>query len=66
VALFEYFFSHIWNPSVAIAMEAGAQISKIIDICAPIRDAAATGADAGTPQFMAKWPEMAELVRNAQ
>jgi dienelactone hydrolase len=29
-------------------------------MCQPIRDAAASGSDAGTPQFMAKWVEMAD------
>jgi dienelactone hydrolase len=58
VALFEYFPNYIWNLSVAIAMESGAQIGEIVDMCQPIRDAAASGSDAGTPQFMAKWAEM--------
>ena len=60
VALFEYFPNYIWNLSVAIAVESGAELGEIIDMCQPIRDAAAAGADAGTPQFMAKWVEMAD------
>jgi dienelactone hydrolase len=60
VALFEYFPNYIWNLSVAIAMESGARIGEIVDMCQPIRDAAANGADAGTPQFMARWVEMAD------
>lgn len=60
MALFEYFPNYIWNLSVAIAVESGAQLGEIIDMCQPIRDAAASGADAGTPQFMAKWVEMAD------
>jgi dienelactone hydrolase len=60
VALFEYFPNYIWNLSVAIAMESGAQIGEIVDMCQPIRDAAASGSDAGTPQFMAKWAEMGD------
>jgi dienelactone hydrolase len=59
VALFEYFPNYIWNLSVAMALESGAQIGEIIDMCAPIRDAAARG-DAGTPEFMARWVEQAE------
>jgi dienelactone hydrolase len=58
MALFELFPNYIWNLSVAIAMESGAQIGEIIDMCQPIRDAAANGADAGTPQFMAQWAAM--------
>jgi len=60
MALFEYFPNYIWNLSVAIAIESGAQIGEIIDMCQPIREAAASGADAGTPQFMTKWVEMAD------
>lgn len=60
MALFEYFPNYIWNLSVAIAMESGAKVGEIIDMCQPIRDAAANGADAGTPQFMQQWVAMAE------
>lgn len=55
MALFEYFPNYIWNLSVAIAMESGAQLGEIIDMCRPIRDAADSGADAGTPMFMKAW-----------
>jgi dienelactone hydrolase len=60
VALFEYFPNYIWNLSVSIAMESGAQLGEIIDMCKPIKDAAANGADAGTPQFMAQWAAMGD------
>jgi len=60
MALFEYFPNYIWNLSVAIALESGGRIGEIVDMCQPIRDAAASGADAGTPQFMARWVEMAD------
>ncbi|ASK89729.1 alpha/beta hydrolase family protein [Sphingorhabdus sp. SMR4y] len=60
MALFEYFPNYIWNLSVAIAMESGGQIGEIIDMCQPIRDAADSGADAGTPQFMKQWAAMGE------
>lgn len=55
MALFEPFPNYIWNLSVAIAMESGGQIGEIVDMCQPIRDAAANGADAGTPLFMKQW-----------
>lgn len=58
MALFEYFPNYIWNLSVAIAMESGGRIGEIIDMCQPIKDAAASGADAGTAQFMAQWAAM--------
>jgi len=60
MALFEYFPNYIWNLSVAIAMESGGQIGEIVDMCQPIKDAADSGADAGTPQFMKQWVAMAE------
>ncbi len=60
MALFEYFPNYIWNLSVAMALESGAKIGEIVDMCQPIREAAASGADAGTPQFMAQWVAMAD------
>ena len=60
MALFEYFPNYIWNLSVAIAMESGAQLGEIIDMCQPIRDAADGGADAGTPMFMKAWAAMGD------
>ena len=60
MALFEFFPNYIWNLSVAIAMESGGQIGEIVDMCAPIRDAAAGGADVGTPAFMQQWAAMGD------
>lgn len=60
MALFEYFPNYIWNLSVAIALESGGRIGEIVDMCQPIRDAAANGADAGTPMFMKAWVEMGD------
>ncbi|HUD91703.1 alpha/beta hydrolase family protein [Sphingobium sp.] len=60
MALFEYFPNYIWNLSVAIAMESGGQIGEIVDMCQPIRDAAANGGDAGTPMFMRAWAAMGD------
>jgi dienelactone hydrolase len=60
VALFEYFPNYVWNLSVSIALESGAKIGEIIDMCAPIRDAAERGEDAGTGAFLAEWVKMAD------
>lgn len=60
MALFEYFPNYIWNLSVAMALESGGKIGEIVDMCQPIRDATANGADAGTPQFMQQWVAVAE------
>ncbi|WAC59039.1 alpha/beta hydrolase family protein [Brevundimonas sp. SL130] len=60
MALFEYFPNYVWNLSVSIALESGAQIGEIVDMCQPIRDAAAAGEDAGTLRFSEEWVRMAD------
>jgi esterase/lipase len=59
--MFEYFpDNYVWNLSVAIAIESGAQIGEIDEMCRPLRDAAARGEDAGTAEFFASWVAMAD------
>ncbi len=60
MALFEYFPNYVWNLSVAMALESGGRIGEIEDMCRPLREAAARGADAGTGEFMQRWMEVAE------
>jgi dienelactone hydrolase len=60
MALFEYFPNYVWNLSVAMALESGARIGEIEDMCRPLREAAARGEDAGTVEFMQRWVEVAE------
>jgi len=60
MALFSYFPNYVWNLSLAIALESGARIGEIVDMCEPIRDAAERGVDAGTPDFMREWVKMAD------
>ncbi|QNA83179.1 alpha/beta hydrolase [Sphingomonas sp. So64.6b] len=60
MALFQYFPNYVWNLSLAIALESGAQIGEIVDMCQPIRDAANNGTDAGTAEFLAEWVKMAD------
>lgn len=62
MALFEYFSNYVWNLSVAMALESGARIGEVVDMCQPLREAAAAGADAGTPQFMAQWLRVANTL----
>lgn len=62
MALFEYFPNYVWNLSLAIAMESGAQLGEVIDMSAPIRDKAAAGEDAGTLEFMAEWVKKADTL----
>src|SRR5690606_22900502 len=54
--------NYIWNLSVAMALESGGRIGEIVDMCQPLRDAAASGADAGTPRFMAQWVAKADTL----
>lgn len=59
--MFEYFpKNYVWNLSVCIAIESGAQIGEIDEMCRPLRDAAARGEDAGTAEFFASWVAMAD------
>ena len=54
--MFEYFpNNYVWNLAVAIAMESGAQIGEIDEMCRPLRDAATRGEDAGTAEFLRSW-----------
>jgi dienelactone hydrolase len=62
MALFEYFPNYVWNLSVAIALESGGRIGEIIDMCAPIRERAARGEDAGTGEFLQEWVKKAETL----
>jgi dipeptidyl aminopeptidase/acylaminoacyl peptidase len=60
MALFEYFPNYVWNLSLAIALESGGRIGEIVDMCAPIREAAGKGEDVGTEAFLREWVKMAE------
>ena len=59
--MFEYFpKNYVWNLSIDIAIESGAQIGEIDEMCRPLRDAAARGEDAGTAEFFRSWVGMAD------
>ena len=62
MALFEYFPNYVWNLSLSIALESGGQIGDIVDMCAPLREKAAKGEDAGTKEFLAEWVKKAETL----
>jgi dienelactone hydrolase len=62
MALFEPLPNYIWNLSVAIAMESGAQIGEIVDIVAAAKAAAGESADAGTQAFMQAWVAKADTL----
>lgn len=62
MALFEPFPNYIWNLSVAIAMESGAQMGELVDVIAAAKSAAGESADAGTQAFMQAWMGKAETL----
>ena len=62
MALFEPFPNYIWNLSVAIAMESGAQMGEVVDVIAAAKSAAGESADAGTQAFMQAWMAKADTL----
>jgi pimeloyl-ACP methyl ester carboxylesterase len=59
--MFSYFpNNYVWNLSVDIALESGAQIGEIEEMCGPLREAAQRGEDAGTLDFMRSWVRVAD------
>ena len=59
--MFRYFpTNYVWNLSVDLAIEMGARIGEIEEMCAPLTEAAKQGDDAGTKQFMQSWVSMAD------
>jgi len=61
MSMFEYFpGNYVWNLSVDIAIESGAKIGEIDEMCRPLREAAAKGEDVGTGDFLKEWLKMAD------
>lgn len=61
MAMFQYFpNNYVWNLSVDIAIESGARIGEIEDMCRPLLEAAQKGEDAGTDRFLVEWVRMAD------
>ncbi len=58
--MFEYFKNYVWNLSVDIAIESGAKIGEIDEMCRPLREAVDRGDDANTGQFLKHWVAMAD------
>jgi len=58
--MFKYFpTNYVWNLSVDLAIEMGARIGEIEEMCAPLQDAARQPDAAGTQAFRATWAQMA-------
>ncbi len=61
MSMFEYFpGNYVWNLSVDIALESGAKIGEIDEMCRPLLEAARQGTDGGTGAFLAEWIRMAD------
>ncbi|WP_284740442.1 alpha/beta hydrolase family protein [Amycolatopsis sp. RTGN1] len=66
--MFEYFpGNYVWNLGVVAALNSGGLIDEIDRACRPIRETAAQGSDAGTPDFLRAWTALTDqLVTQAE
>jgi dienelactone hydrolase len=66
--MFEYFpGNYVWNLSVVATLNSGGLIDEVDRACRPIKDAAARGEDAGTPDFLRAWTALTDsLVAQAE
>lgn len=59
--MFEYFpGNYVWNLGVVATLNSGGLIDEVDRACQPIREAAARGADAGTPDFLRAWTALTD------
>ncbi|SEB15976.1 S9 family peptidase [Variovorax sp. YR216] len=59
--MFRYFpTNYVWNLSVDLAIEMGARIGEIEEMCAPLQEAAKAPDAAGTRAFRETWQRMAD------
>lgn len=59
--MFRYFpTNYVWNLSVDLALEMGAKIGEIEEMCAPLLEVSKQGDDAGTRLFMESWVAMTD------
>jgi len=59
--MFKYFpTNYVWNLSVDLAIEMGARIGEIEEMCAPLQEAAKAPDAAGTKAFRETWVRMAD------
>lgn len=59
--MFRYFpTNYVWNLSVDLALEMGAKIGEVEEMCAPLQDAARQPDAAGTQAFRETWSKMAD------
>lgn len=54
--MFQYFTTnYVWNVAVNLAMEMGAKIGEIDEMCKPLLEVSQQGDDAGTQAFFQSW-----------
>src|SRR5919202_6642608 len=59
--MFEYFpGNYVWNLSINLAMEMGAKIGEIDEMCRPLVEVSKQGDDAGTQAFLQSWVAMGD------
>jgi hypothetical protein len=59
--MFKYFpTNYVWNLSVDLAIESGARMGEIEEMCAPLQEAAKQPDAAGTRAFRETWVKMAD------
>src|SRR5450830_1154318 len=59
--MFRYFPTHyVWNLSVDLAIEMGARIGEIVEMCEPLQEAAKQPDAAGSQAFRETWSKMAD------
>ena len=59
--MFKYFpTNYVWNLSVDLAIEMGARIGEVEEMCAPLQQAAKAPDAAGTQAFRETWSKMAD------
>jgi dienelactone hydrolase len=59
--MFKYFpTNYVWNLSVDLAIEMGARVGEIEEMCAPLQEAAKAPDAAGTQAFRETWSRMAD------
>jgi dienelactone hydrolase len=63
--VFEYFpGNYVWNLGVVAALNSGGLIDEVDRACRPIREAAANGEDAGTPEFLRAWTALTDQLED--
>lgn len=62
MALFEYFPNYVWNLSLSIAIQSGAELGEIMDMSMPLLEKSEAGEDAGTAEFLLEWMKKAETL----